>query len=44
MKQYDTIIIGSGFYGLRIAQFLNEELGQKRVLVLEKEKDVISRL
>lgn len=29
-KQYDTIVVGGGFYGLRIAQFLVEELGQKR--------------
>lgn len=42
-KNYDTIIIGGGFYGLRIAQFLQEELGQKRILVLEKESDVMTR-
>jgi glycine/D-amino acid oxidase-like deaminating enzyme len=34
---YDTIIIGGGFYGLRIAQFLREELGVERVLIIEKE-------
>jgi glycine/D-amino acid oxidase-like deaminating enzyme len=42
-KKYDTVIIGGGFYGLRIAQFLREELGQKRVLVIEKESTVMSR-
>src|SRR5947208_2054171 len=35
-RSYDTVIVGGGFYGLRIAQFLAEELGQKKVLVLEK--------
>lgn len=43
MKEYDTIIIGGGFYGLRIAQFLVDELDQKKVLVLEKESDVMQR-
>lgn len=43
MKHYDTIIIGGGFYGLRIAQFLVDELGQKNVLVIEKEADVMLR-
>jgi glycine/D-amino acid oxidase-like deaminating enzyme len=36
-RDYDAIIVGGGFYGLRIAQFLREKLGVKRVLVLEKE-------
>jgi glycine/D-amino acid oxidase-like deaminating enzyme len=42
-KNYDTIIIGGGFYGLRIAQFLKEELDQKNVLVIEKETEVMQR-
>lgn len=42
-SRYDTIIIGGGFYGLRIAQFLKEELGAKDVLILEKEPTVMSR-
>lgn len=42
-KSYDTIIIGGGFYGLRLAQFLAEELDQRRVLVIEKESDVMQR-
>jgi glycine/D-amino acid oxidase-like deaminating enzyme len=42
-QAYDTVIIGGGFYGLRIAQFLIEELGEKKVLVLEKEDNVMSR-
>jgi glycine/D-amino acid oxidase-like deaminating enzyme len=40
-RGYDTIIIGGGFYGLRLAQFLREELGVKRVLVIEKETVVM---
>ncbi len=38
-----TIIIGGGFYGLRLAQFLVEELGQKKVLILEADPDVMGR-
>lgn len=43
MKRHDTIIIGGGFYGLRIAQFLIDELGVKDVLIIEKESDVMQR-
>ena len=43
MKEFDTIIIGGGFYGLRIAQYLIEELGQSSVLILEKEAEVMQR-
>lgn len=42
-KTYDTIIVGGGFYGLRIAQFLKEELKVKRILVIEKEPGLMSR-
>lgn len=41
--KYDTIIVGGGFYGLRLAQFLHDELGQKDVLIVEKESDVMLR-
>jgi glycine/D-amino acid oxidase-like deaminating enzyme len=37
----DTVIIGGGFYGLRIAQFLKQELGVQKVTVLEKESDLM---
>lgn len=40
---YDTVVIGGGFYGLRIAQFLQEVLGHTRVLILEKGSDVMQR-
>lgn len=43
MEEFDTIIIGGGFYGLRIAQFLVEELHFNKVLVIEKEADVMQR-
>lgn len=42
MKQHDTIIIGGGFYGLRIALFLHEELGVKNILILEKESETMT--
>lgn len=38
----DTIIIGGGFYGLRIALFLHEELGLKDILIIEKESEVMT--
>lgn len=38
-----TIIIGGGFYGLRIAQFLYDELGVTDILVVEKEDSLMSR-
>jgi glycine/D-amino acid oxidase-like deaminating enzyme len=41
-KSYDAVIIGGGFYGLRLAQYLREELGAKDVLVIEKEPTVMS--
>lgn len=39
----DAIVIGGGFYGLRIAVHLREKLGFSSVLVLEKEKEVMAR-
>ncbi len=42
-KNKQTLIIGGGFYGLRIAQFLKEELGVKDIVVIEKEPDVMLR-
>lgn len=42
-KHYDTIIIGGGFYGLRIALYLYEELGIHNVLVIEKESGMMTR-
>ena len=43
ITDYDTIIIGGGFYGLRIAQFLREEIGQAHILIIEKMPDVMMR-
>lgn len=39
----DAIIIGGGFYGLRIALFLHEELGVNNIAVIEKENALMSR-
>lgn len=39
----DALIIGGGFYGLRIALFLHEELGVERIAVIEKEPTMMSR-
>lgn len=43
MKQFDVVIIGGGFYGLRIALYLYENLGVKNILILEKEPAVMTR-
>jgi glycine/D-amino acid oxidase-like deaminating enzyme len=39
----DSVIVGGGFYGLRIALHLREHLGMKSILVLEKEPEVMNR-
>lgn len=43
ITSFDTIIIGGGFYGLRIALFLCEELGVKNILIVEKEDRMMTR-
>lgn len=43
MKQYKTIIIGGGFYGLSIALFLRDELDMSDILVIEKESAMMTR-
>ncbi len=42
-KQYDAVVIGGGFFGLSVAGYLKSQLGQRRVLVLEKEDDMMRR-
>lgn len=42
-KNSNTIIIGGGFYGLRIALFLAEEIGIDSILIIEKEPTMMSR-
>ena len=37
---YDYIIIGAGIIGLAIAKSLNEKYPNKKILIIEKEKDV----
>ncbi|MDO9497548.1 MAG: FAD-dependent oxidoreductase [Nocardioides sp.] len=39
----DVVIVGGGFYGLRIALHLREHLGMKSLLVLEKEPEAMNR-
>jgi glycine/D-amino acid oxidase-like deaminating enzyme len=43
MNTFDTIIIGGGFYGLRTALFLYEELNVKNILIIEKEVSPMTR-
>ena len=43
VRGYDTIVIGGGFFGLSIADYLRAHLGQKKVLVLDKEPEVMRR-
>lgn len=38
-----TIVVGGGFFGLRIALYLREELGVRNILVIEKEQSLMSR-
>jgi glycine/D-amino acid oxidase-like deaminating enzyme len=40
---YDTVIIGGGFYGLRIALHLRKQLGVRSVLVLERGEALMER-
>ena len=42
-ETYDAIIIGGGFYGLSVALFLRNDIGLKNILVIEKEKQMMSR-
>ncbi|MDL9980307.1 FAD-dependent oxidoreductase [Microbacterium sp. ASV49] len=39
----DVVVVGAGFFGLRIALYAREQLGAERVIVLEREADVMSR-
>jgi glycine/D-amino acid oxidase-like deaminating enzyme len=43
VKTYDAVIIGGGFYGLRIALYLKEQLGIGDILVIEKETGMMTR-
>ena len=40
---WDAVIVGGGFYGLRIALHLREQLNARSVLVLERGSEVMSR-
>lgn len=41
--KFDAIIVGGGFYGVSIALYLRVNRGLSRILVVEKESDLISR-
>jgi len=43
MDNYETIIIGGGFYGLSVALFLRDELAIANILVVEKEPTMMAR-
>ncbi|GAA2749808.1 FAD-dependent oxidoreductase [Amnibacterium kyonggiense] len=40
---YDAIVIGGGFYGLRVAMHLRERCGSRSVLVLEAAQELMGR-
>lgn len=40
---YDGIVIGGGFFGVSIAIQLREEFGFKKVLVIERENEIMAR-
>lgn len=40
---YDAIVIGAGFYGSVIATYLAEQRGLKRILIIERECEILSR-
>jgi len=42
-ERFDAIVIGGGFYGLRIALHLRESLGVRDVLVVESGRDLMER-
>src|ERR1700722_7486672 len=42
-RVYDAVIVGGGFFGLSIANYLKTQLDRKDVLVLEKEADFMQR-
>jgi len=42
-KFYDTVVIGGGFYGMRLSQFLVDDLKEKNILIIEKEQDMMQR-
>lgn len=41
--KYDAVVVGGGFYGANIALYLKINRGLKRILIIEKEQDLISR-
>jgi L-2-hydroxyglutarate oxidase LhgO len=42
-EYFDAVVIGAGFYGSALAAYLLESRGFKRILVLEQEREILSR-
>ena len=43
MSEVNALIVGGGFYGLRIALFMAEELKIEKIIVIEKEDGLMTR-
>jgi glycine/D-amino acid oxidase-like deaminating enzyme len=43
MKMYDAVVIGGGFYGTVIATYLTKKRGFSKVVLIEREPDVLMR-
>lgn len=43
VPRYDAVIIGGGFYGCAIALYLSRERGFRKILLVEKEYELLSR-
>lgn len=43
VQSADVVIVGAGFFGLRLAQYARESLGAERVIVLEREDEAMTR-
>lgn len=42
-SRHGALIIGGGFFGLRIALYLREVIGVRNIVIIEKEKELMSR-
>ncbi len=42
-RQHQAVVIGGGFFGLRVALYLRENLGVRGIVVVEKERLLMSR-
>lgn len=42
-NNYDAVIIGGGFFGLSVGLYLKEQIGLKKVIILEQGNDLMKR-